>query len=92
LVAKAFSRGWIDDGSLAFEDFAQELRDAEEARDPMASFTDRFYLLTEFDDVITLMKNWHTFRLPEEEPTAPSPRLPPLIKTLKWSFLGFLRR
>jgi uncharacterized protein len=90
LVAKVFSRGWID--LLDFEDFEQNLCDAKVALSPMASFTDRFYLLTKLDDVISVMKSWDTFQLPEEGPNAPSPCLPSLPKTRKWSFLGFLRR
>jgi hypothetical protein len=92
LVAKVFSRGWIDDDLRTFEDFAEDLCDAKVTRDPMASFADRFYLLRKLDDVIKVMKSWNTFRLPEEGPTIQSPRLPPLPKTRKWSLLGFLRR
>jgi hypothetical protein len=58
----------------------------------MASFADRFYLLTKLDDVITVMKSWNTFQLPEEGPTDPPPRLPSLTKTRRWWLPGFLRR
>jgi hypothetical protein len=94
LVTNVFSRGWIDDGSrtFTFDDFAEELYEAKDAPNPMAFFADRFYLLRKLDDVITVMKSWNTFRLPEEGPTVQSPCLPPLPKTRKWSLLGFLRR
>ena len=81
LVAKVFSRGWIDRGLQTFDDFAEDLYDAKDAPNPMAFFADRFYLLTKLDDVITVMKSWNTFRLPEEGPAVQSPRLPPLPKS-----------
>jgi hypothetical protein len=68
MVAKVFNRGWIDDGvrTFIFDDFAEELYEAKDALNPMAFFADRFYLLTKLDDVITVMKSWNTFRLPED--------------------------
>lgn len=66
MVAKAFSRGWIDDGLRTFDDFAEDLYEAKEAPRSMDSFDDRFYLLTELDDVISVMKSWKTFRLPKD--------------------------
>ncbi|MFL5281594.1 MAG: DUF1186 domain-containing protein [Rhodopila sp.] len=91
-VAKVFSRGWIDEGFRTFEEFAEDLYEAKDAPRPMASFADRFYLLTKLDDVITVMKSWNTFRLPEEEPTVPPSRPPSLTKTRRWWLPGFLRR
>jgi hypothetical protein len=92
LVAKVSSRGWIDEGAAAFEDFKPQFRAARRARNRMAPFSERFYLLKKLDDVIAVMISWNTFRLPEEAPAAPSPGQPSLPKTRKWSFLGFLRR
>jgi hypothetical protein len=92
LVATVSSRGWIDEEALAFEDFEQQLGAAKWAWSRMAPFSERFYLLKKLDDVIAVMKSWNTFQLPEEAPTAPSPSLPPLPKTRKWSLLDFLHR